>query len=73
MKTVQVHLIIWTTLDQEEESKLCIEVHIIRFSATTIRNHSTILIKDNSNLTVNIHVNHQKIVILVFAAIAQKE
>ena len=34
------------------ESKFCIQVHIIRFSITPIRNHLIILIKDCSNLII---------------------
>ena len=34
------------------ESKLCIHVHIIRFSITPIRNHSIIVIKYDSNLLI---------------------
>ena len=34
------------------ESKLCIQVHIISFSITPIRNHLIILIKDGSNLII---------------------
>ena len=34
------------------ESKFCIQVHIISFSITPIRNHSIILIKDGSNLII---------------------
>ena len=34
------------------ESKFSIQVHIISFSITQIRNHLTILIKDGSNLII---------------------
>ena len=34
------------------ESKFCIQVHIISFSITPIRNHLIILILDGSNLII---------------------
>ena len=34
------------------ESKFCIQVHIIRFSITPIRNHLIILINHGSNLII---------------------
>ena len=34
------------------ESKFCIQVHIISFSITPIRNHLIILIKDGLNLII---------------------
>ena len=34
------------------ELKFCIQVHIISFSTTPIRNHLIILIKDGSNLII---------------------
>ena len=34
------------------ESKFCMQVHIINFSITPIRNHLIILIKDGSNLII---------------------
>ena len=34
------------------ESKFCVQMHIISFSITQIRNHLIILIKDGSNLII---------------------
>ena len=38
------------------KSKFCIQVHIISFSITPIRNHLIILIKDGSNLIISYYI-----------------